>query len=191
MNLKKYFEIQSLDGATSRSSYAKVVLAVHTLNSQGAKLVVDWPKWASAANYFGTTMRVFGTEDELLQVKKIVEAHVAKILRGKYGKKPMLLGPVLDVPEHAKVTWIFKRDRAPCRLRSNSLVQRLQRRALARGEQPKEYEPKFVEAHTLMLMSLSTELRFPMDICRARPNHLDFVDCEPSSYGLGVPIPRF
>ena len=191
MHLKKYFEIQSLDGATSRNSYAKTMLAVHSLNCEGAKLVVDWPKWASSANYFGTTMRVFGTEDELLQVKLLIEAHVAKVLRGKFGKKPMLLGPVCDVPAHAKSTWMFKRDRAPCRSRSNSQIQRLMRRALARGEEPKVYEPKFLESHTLMLVSLSTDLRFPMDICRVRPSHLDFVDCEPSSYGLGVPIPRF
>jgi hypothetical protein len=191
MNLSKYFEIQSLDGATSRNSYERVMLAVHSLNSLGAKLVVDWPKWASAVNYFGTTMRVFGTHEELVQVRAAVEAHVAKVLKGKFNKKPMVLGPISNVPEHAKVTWIFKRHRAPCRARSNSQVERFKRRAIARGETPKEYEPKFVETHTLMLHSLSTETVFPMDIIRARPSHLDFADCEPNSYGLGVPIPRF
>lgn len=191
MNLKNYFEIQTLDGATSRNSFEKVMLAVHSLNSLGAKLVVDWPKWASSSNYFGSTMRVFGTEEELAQVRSAIESHVAKVLRRKFAKKPMLLGPISKVPDHAKVTWIFKRHRAPSRGRSNSNVQRLTRRAIERGEQPKEYEPKFVETHTLMLLSLTTAMKFPMDICRERPNHLDFVECEPSSYGLGVPIPRF
>ncbi|MNJ60154.1 CRISPR-associated protein [compost metagenome] len=191
MNLKKYLEIQSLDGATTRNSFAKVMLAVHSLNSTGSKLVVDWPKWASTANYFGSTMRVFGTEEELAKVKLALEAHVAKVLRGKYAKKPMVLGPIADVPESAKVTWIFKRHRAPCRSRSNSQVRRFMRRAIARGEEAKQYEPKFVETHTLMLISLTTEMRYPLDIQRARPSHLDFVDCEPSTYGLGVPIPRF
>lgn len=191
MNLENYFEIQTLDGATSRKSFEKVVLAVHSQNSLGAKLVVDWPKWASSSNYFGSTMRVFGTEAELVEVRKAVEAHVAKFLRGKFAKKPMLLGQISSVPAHAKITWIFKRHRAPSRGRSNSVIQRLNRRALARGEQPKEYEAKFVETHTLMLLSLTSQMKFPMDICRERPSHLDFVDCEPSSYGLGVPIPRF
>jgi hypothetical protein len=191
MNLNYYFEIQSLDGATSRNSFEKIMLAVHSLNSLGSKLVVDWPKWASSANYFGNVMRVFGTEEELAQVRSAVEAHVAKIMRGKFAKKPMVLGPISKVPEHAKVTWIFKRHHAPSRGRSNSHIQRLHRRAIARGEQPKEYEPKFIETHTLMLLSLTTGMKFPMNVLRARPSHLDFVDCEPSSYGLGVPIPRF
>lgn len=191
MNLEKYFEIQALDGATSRKPFEKVMLAVHSLNSLGAKLVVDWPKWASSSNYFGSTMRIFGTVEELAQVRSALEAHVAKVMRRNLVKKPMVLGPISPVPEQAKITWIFKRHRAPCRGRSTSLVQRLIRRAVARGEEPKEYEPKFIETHTLMLLSLSSGSTFPMDICRERPSHLDFVDSDPSSYGLGVPIPRF
>lgn len=190
LNLTKYFEIQSLDGPTTRTEYQRVMLVVHSLNSLGAKIAIDWPKWASASNYFGSVMRIFGTDEELAQVRSALESYVAKVASAK-GKKPLVLGLVKDVPEGAKATWMFKRNRQTERVRSKAQARRYERRAIARGETPKTYSPVFLETHTLMVLSLTTDMYFPLDIQRVRPSHLDFDCAEPNTYGLGVPIPRF
>lgn len=191
MILTKYFEVVTLDGVNPRSQYQKVMLIVHSLNSTGAKLVVGWPRWASSSNYFGGIMRVFGTPAELEAVRAPLEDYVSKAMKFKRAKKPIIVGPVSDVPLTAKITWVFKRHRAPARQRSTSHSQRLIRRAIARGEKPKEFTPQEVETHTIMLASMSSNQIFPMDIRRERPTHLEVVDAEPSSYGLNVPIPQF
>lgn len=190
MNLTKYFEIQSLEGPTTRTEYQRVMLVVHSLNSLGSKIAIDWPKWASASNYFGSVLRIFGTDEELAQVRSALESYVAKVANAK-GKKPLVLGLVKDVPAEAKLTWMFRRNRPTERARSKSKAKRLERRALARGETPKTYTPVFLETHTLMILSLTTGQYFPLDIERVRPSHLDFDCSEPNAYGLGVPIPRF
>lgn len=190
MHLKKYIEIQSLDGPTTRTEYQRVMLVVHSLNSLGGQLAVDWPKWSSASNYFGSVMRVFGTEEELAQVRSSLESYAARV-QGAKGKKPFILGLIKDVPEGAKAVWMFKRNRVTCRARSKSQARRYERRAVARGEVPKVYEPTFLETHTLMILSMTTGKYFPMDLERARPNHLDYDCAQPNAYGLGVPIPRF
>ncbi|NWD59262.1 type I-F CRISPR-associated endoribonuclease Cas6/Csy4 [Pseudomonas veronii] len=191
MILHKYIEVRASDPVIAKKHFVRVMLVVHCKNSGGAQLVVDWPKWASSANYFGVVMRVFGTEEELQAIKIDLDGEAMKASRVKGAKKTMIVSPVTDVPNEAKITWIFKRHRTPGRNKGASGVARLIRRAIARGEEPKEYAPKVVETHTLMLVSLSTNKIFPMDICRERPTHQDVIDSTPNSYGLGVPVPRF
>jgi len=166
------------------------MLVVHSLNSLGSKIAIDWPKWASASNYFGSVMRIFGTDEELAQARSALESYVAKVANAK-GKKPLVLGLVKEVPTDAKLTWMFKRNRQTEGARSKSKIRRHERRALARGETPKTYTPVFLETHTLMILSLTTGQYFPLDVERVRPSHLDFDYSEPNAYGLGVPIPRF
>lgn len=191
MILKNFVEVRASDPVIARRHFVRVMLAVHSLNSGGAKLVVDWPKWASSANYFGVVMRVFGTIDELKTIKEELDKEALKASRVKGAKKTMIVSPISDVPSDAKITWIFKRHRQPGRNKSASSAARLVRRALQRGETPKEYTPQEVETHTLMLVSLSTNKMFPLDICRERPTHQEVLDNTPNSYGLGVPVPRF
>lgn len=185
MILSKYIELHAPDNASARGYFKRMILAVHERNSVGGELVVDWPKWASSANYFGNVMRVLGAVDQL----ELVLDRLKTVSWSKKG--PPHITRVLDVPAGAKITWMFKRHRAPCRNRNAAVISRLQRRAMARGEQPKEYTPQAIETHTLMIVSLSTNMMFPLDICRTRPTHLDVIDSKPNSYGLGVPIPRF
>lgn len=185
MILSKYIELHAPDNASARSYFKRVILAVHERNSAGGELVVDWPKWASSANYFGSVMRMFGSVDQL----ELLRARLKAAAWPKKGSPHITA--VLDVPKGAKITWMFKRHRTPCRNRNAAVIARLQRRAIARGEEPKEYTPQAIETHTLMIVSLSTNATFPFDICRVRPTHLDVLDNKPSSYGLGVPVPRF
>ena len=185
MILSKYIELHAPDNASARSYFKRVILAVHERNSAGGELVVDWPKWASSANYFGSIMRMFGSVEQL----ELLRARLKGIAWPKKGAPHV--SAILDVPSGAKITWMFKRHRAPCRNRNAAVIARLQRRAIERGEQPKEYTPHTIETHTLMIVSLSSNTMFPLDICRARPTHLDALDCRPNSYGLGVPVPRF
>jgi hypothetical protein len=191
MILTQYLEFRAGDLQSSRSHFERVMLAVHSHNSTGSKLVVDWPKWASSANYFGPCMRVFGAPVELEILREALDKDQAKRKPRAANQKALHIGPISDVPANAGITWMFVRDRKPSRSKSRSGAARLARRAIARGETPKEYTPEEVEAHTLMLVSLSTNKTFPMDISRVRPTHLDALNSTPNSYGLGVPVPRF
>lgn len=192
MILTQFIELRAGDLNSSRSHFERVMLAVHSHNSLGSKLVVDWPKWASSANYFGHCMRVFGRGAELQALKDALLQDQAKMKpQALAGKKPLQIGCVSDVPAEAGIAWMFVRDRKPSRSKSRSGAARLARRAVERGERPKQYTPEEVEAHTLMLVSFSTNKMFPMDITRVRPTHLDALNSVPNTYGLGVPVPRF
>lgn len=185
MILSKYIELHAPTNALARSYFKRVILVVHERNGAGGELVVDWPKWASSENYFGSVMRVFGAVDQLEMVRDRL-----KTVNWPQKGAPRITA-VLDVPAGAKITWMFKRHRAPCRNQNAAVFSRLQRRAIARGEQPKEYTPYTIETHTLMIVSLSSNMMFPLAIFRTRPTHLDVLDSKPNSYGLGVPVPRF
>lgn len=168
----------------------QVMLAVHWLNSAGAQLVVDWPKWAAKPNYFGAIMRVFGTDADLSSCQALLKEKLDAQKKGKGGAKLLDIRGISDVPDGAKITWMYKRHRQPGKNKSPSVIKRLVRRARERGEEPKDYAPEYIETHTLMLVSLSTNSVFPMDLVRVRPTHLD-VSNTPNAYGLDVPVPRF
>lgn len=193
MILKHYLDARAPDNSTARAYFVRVILVVHAQNTAGAKLVVSWPKWASAANYFGSIMRIFGTVPELEALRTELGRDALKIAkgRGKNVRKPLAISDILEVPTSAKISWIFKRHRSPSHNNGKCYMNRLIRRALARGEEPKEYNYHPIETHTLRLVSLTTNARFPLDIYRTRPEHLEVLDAEPNSYGLGVPVPHF
>lgn len=190
MILKRYFEVLGSD--TKKGQHDKVLLVVHLLNKEGAKLVVDWPKWASSDNYFGAVIRVFGVDADLVAARKMLIEHFSAQKRKPKSQsaQQVQVGEIADVPRHAVATWMFIRDR---HRRPPSYFVRRDRRAKARGQVAGPVAVKKGEEHCLMIVSVSKNTVFPMMIKRIRPKalHLQMATAEPNSYGLNVPVPRF